>query len=82
MLTTIDALNILNLGPDTPSYKKIEAAYMKMIQRYPPEVFPQKATNIRKAYDTLILSDEHIYELLINEDKDLSFLTPYFKNEY
>lgn len=66
MLTTIQAQKILNIpkhSPSTPS-QEIENAYLKMMRRYPPEVFPQKATVIRKAYDVLMLTDEYVHELL------------------
>ncbi|MBF0297246.1 MAG: hypothetical protein HQK51_00890 [Oligoflexia bacterium] len=69
MLTTIEAIKILHL-PSGFSNQEIENAYLKMIRRFPPEVFPEKATMIRKAYNALMLTDEYLYELLNESDGD------------
>ncbi|MBF0311932.1 MAG: hypothetical protein HQK52_00860 [Oligoflexia bacterium] len=52
----------------------IEQAYQKMVKRYPPEFFPEKFIEIRKAYNLLIANDDFWKELLESEHLDLSFL--------
>lgn len=91
MLTTIESLRILNLSSldnnlvnnidNKITSTDVENAYLKMIKRYPPEIFPQKVTKIRKAYNTLIINDEYMNELFFSEEinSDLTFLLPYLK---
>ncbi|MBF0363577.1 MAG: hypothetical protein HQK49_21330 [Oligoflexia bacterium] len=90
MITTIEALNILSLpsksstssSSDKEFYQQVENAYQKMIRRYPPEVFPERALLIRKAHDALMFTEEHLREILnlslnCKNEVDLSFLSPY-----
>ena len=43
---------------------EIRRAYVKLVQRYPPEHFPEKFCQIKSAYDQLTLTKESVEENL------------------
>ncbi len=69
----IDAKSILRLPlggqHDTA---QVEEAFHKMIRRYPLEQFPEKFTEIRQAYQTLIDPTANFRSLLWDDSLDLS----------
>ncbi|MBF0300285.1 MAG: hypothetical protein HQK51_16305 [Oligoflexia bacterium] len=71
-----DAVEILRLKKDDsseiPNKEKIDEAYFKMLRRYPPEMFPERALLIRSAYNSLIANDDFWKGLIENETIDVS----------
>ena len=42
------------------SPEEVRRAYVKLVRRYPPEHFPEKFAELRKAYQQLTLSDDFL----------------------
>ncbi len=45
------------------SPEDVRKAYVRLVRRYPPEHFPEKFAELRKAYQQLTLSDDFITEI-------------------
>lgn len=75
MLNYQMAIKLLRpVNKESPTLKDIENAYVKMIQRYPSTLFPDKFREIRKAYEFLTNSDDFWKETIESEHPDVSFL--------
>jgi hypothetical protein len=45
----------------------VRQAYVRLVRRYPPEHFPEKFIELRRAYQQLTLNDDFIEELCESE---------------
>jgi len=45
------------------SPEDVRKAYVRLVRRYPPEHFPEKFAELRKAYQQLTLSDDFLAEI-------------------
>ncbi len=69
----IEAKMMLRLPIDGPTeLSQVEQAFHKMIRRYPLEQFPEKFSEIRQAYQTLMDPTAGIRSLLFDEVLNLS----------
>jgi len=81
LMTKNEALKILGILEENVSNDTVQKeAFLKMLRRYPPEQFPEKAEKIRLAFELLQQKEEYWNEFFRYSSKltnDLSFLAPY-----
>jgi hypothetical protein len=78
-----EALKILGLSEENSEDNILQKqALMKMLRRYPPEQFPEKAEKIRKAFSLLQQKDDYWIDFFCHPNAfqgDLTFLLPYLE---
>ncbi|MBF0208536.1 MAG: hypothetical protein HQK53_16795 [Oligoflexia bacterium] len=77
MLTKEDAIKLLRTNTEIIDHDELLRVYLKMMRRYPPEVFPEKAMQIREAYQVLAAGDDFWKEFIEGDELRLDFLIPY-----
>ena len=55
------AYSLLRVGKNA-SPEDVRKAYVRLVRRYPPEHFPEKFTELRKAYQQLTLCDDFLVD--------------------
>lgn len=78
-LTCKMALEIFSLSTIEECSEKLDQQYLKLLRRFPPEFFPQKAAGIIKAYQLLTNHIDYWYEFLYTKPISDDFLNDYLK---